>query len=89
MRPKGQPQLSERRNGTSRNKQTALHSALQNDPSLAERFYRSLSWMLSQRSRTNCSLAPAPRSQGAEREGDEGDELDLTQREESTVLPAF
>lgn len=59
---------------------TALYSALQNDPSLAERFYRSLSWMLSQRSRDQLLARQlASRSQGAEREGDEGDELDLMQ----------
>ena len=59
---------------------TALNSALQDDPSLAERFFRSLSCMLSQRSRDQLLARQlASRSQGAERESDEGDELDLMQ----------
>ena len=59
---------------------TVLNQALQDDPSLAERFYRSLSCMLSQRSRDQLLARQlASRSQEAERESDEGDELDLTQ----------
>ena len=59
---------------------TVLNRALQDDPSLAEHFFRSLSCMLSQRSRDQLLARQlASRSRGAERESDEGDELDLMQ----------
>jgi len=59
---------------------TALNSALQDDPSLAERSFRSLSCMLSQRSRDQLLARQlASRSLGAERDSDEGDELELMQ----------
>ena len=59
---------------------TVLNRALQDNPSLAEHFFRSLSCMLSQRSRDQLLARQlASRSQGAERESDEGDELDLMQ----------
>ena len=59
---------------------TVLNQALQDDPSFAERFFRSLSCMLSQRSRDQLLARQlASRSQAAERESDEGDELDLVQ----------
>ena len=59
---------------------SVLNQALQDDPSFAERFYRSLSCMLSQRSRDQLLARQlASRSQAAERESDEGDELDLVQ----------
>ena len=59
---------------------TVLNQALQEDPSFAERFYRSLSCMLSQRSRDQLLARQlASRSHEAERESDEGDELDLVQ----------
>lgn len=59
---------------------TVLNQALQDDPSFAERFFRSLSCMLSQRSRDQLLARQlASRSQAAERESDEGDELNLVQ----------
>ena len=59
---------------------TVLNQALQDDPRFAERFYRSLSCMLSQRSRDQLLARQlASRSREAERESDEGDELDLAQ----------
>ena len=57
-----------------------LNQALQDDSNFAARFYRSLSCMLSQRSRDQLlARRLAARSQNAERESDEGDELDFTQ----------
>jgi len=61
---------------------TTLNEALQNDAKLAGRFFRSLSCMLSQRSRDQLLARQlAKRSQSAERneEDDDGDELDLSQ----------
>ena len=59
---------------------TDLNQAIKNNPSFGERFYRSLSCMLSQRSRDQLLARQlASRSQEAERDNDEGDELDLAQ----------
>ncbi len=59
---------------------TELNQALQDNPSFGERFYRSLSCMLSQRSRDQLLARQlASRSEEAERDNDEGDELDLVQ----------
>ena len=59
---------------------TDLNQALKNNPSFGERFYRSLSCMLSQRSRDQLLARQlASRSKEAERDNDEGDELDLAQ----------
>ena len=59
---------------------TELNQALQDNPSFGERFYRSLSCMLSQRSRDQLLARQlASRSKEAERDNDEGDELDLVQ----------
>ena len=57
-----------------------LNQALEHDPKLAGRFFRSLSCMLSQRSRDQLLARQlASRSRGAEQANDDGDELDLTQ----------
>lgn len=57
-----------------------LNQALDHDPKLAGRFFRSLSCMLSQRSRDQLLARQlASRSRGAEQDIDDGDELDLTQ----------
>lgn len=61
---------------------TSLNQALQDDAKLAGRFFRSLSCMLSQRSRDQLLARQlAKRSQSAERDegDDDGDELDLSQ----------
>lgn len=59
---------------------TDLNRALQEDPTLAGRFFRSLSCMLSQRSRDQLLARQlAARSQRAEGNSDAGDELDLGQ----------
>ena len=58
---------------------TTLEKTLSKEPDLADRFFRSLSCMLSQRSRDQLlSRQLASRSQGAEISADD-DELDLTQ----------
>ena len=59
---------------------TELNQVLQDNPSFGERFYRSLSCMLSERSRDQLLARQlASRSNEAERDNDEGDELDLVQ----------
>ena len=59
---------------------TDLNRVLQGDPTLAGRFFRSLSCMLSQRSRDQLLARQlASRSQRAEGNSDAGDELDLGQ----------
>lgn len=59
---------------------TDLNKTLQDNPTLAGRFFRSLSCMLSQRSRDQLlALQLASRSRRAEGDSDAGDELDLGQ----------
>ena len=60
---------------------TKLNQLLNADPNLAEHFYRSLSCMLSQRSRDQLlSQRLASLSKNAEHEdGDDDEELDMTQ----------